>query len=70
MAATKPPLTTAQVARRHRVSARTIARMVLAGELPYITKFPTKTGGYLFELEVVDRVFAARSSAEDVTQPA
>ena len=61
-----PNLTTAEVVLRHGVSRRTVRRKVESGELPVAAKFPTKTGGYLFDAEVVDRVFATPASDNEL----
>lgn len=61
-------ITTAAITQKYGVSARTIRRMITDGELPFVSKFPTKTGGYLFDSDVVDRVFAERiQDAEPVS---
>lgn len=39
-------------------------RMALAGELPYVTKRPGRTGAYLFDRAVVERHKAERDAAE------
>lgn len=61
-------LTTAQVAAVHQISVRTVLRMALEGDLPFVMKLPTKTGGYLFNPEAVERALADRAATEQAEQ--
>jgi excisionase family DNA binding protein len=51
-------MTTAQAAERLHVHIRTVARWAESGRLAPSIKFPTMTGGYLFERAEVERLAA------------
>lgn len=55
-------ITVKQAAELLGVSPATVKRLALSGELPPASKFPTVTGGYLFERADVERVAATRVS--------
>lgn len=47
-------LRTRDVAEVLGTSIATVKRLALSGELPHADKYPTKTGGYLFDRNVVE----------------
>lgn len=59
-----PYITTGEIAETHRVSVRTVQRMIDAGQLPVAQKLPGRTGARLFDPELVAKVFAARGQRE------
>ena len=60
-------ITAARIAADHGISLRTVHRMIADDDLPFVLKVPGRTGAYLFDPQVVERVFAARTEAR---QPA
>lgn len=61
---TKPHLlTTAEVAERLGVSARTVARYAEAGELPVAQRLPGTTGALLFDLAEVEKFLASTEAS-------
>lgn len=58
-----PPLTTAEVAERFEVTAKTVTRWATNGTLPHLTKLPGLRGPYLFDPKAVEKFAKARSAA-------
>lgn len=54
--ATQALLTTAEAAKRLRISTRTIARRAGSGDLPYVRKLDGIRGSYLFDAAVIDLI--------------
>jgi excisionase family DNA binding protein len=52
-----------EAADRLNVSARTVMRWALSGELAYVTKLPGTTGAYVFELATVEALRISRGGA-------
>lgn len=54
------PIPTAEAARILDLDTSTVLKMTKAGAIPYTYKIPGRTGAYLFDRRVIERIAAKR----------